>query len=321
MLHKMSTRPCTMCGTGGNPIVASERPCRCWNNKPWMPEDHYTLICCKKCGNLYVDSDVTEEYLENLMAEVVPEFSEKTAYERNEEMEFVRNRELEMNWNMMTKFRKPLRGEKLLDFGSAWGAFGNIAKRDGIIPNGVELQLVAARSSLKLWGEGIVHCGPIENAPFKKNEFQYITAFETLEHLFNPIRVLRELKTFLSKDGILAISVPSADYFIFKYWFYRKQPAGALMRKILPGNMLEGMALIHNHINTFSIKSASLMIEKSGFRIIHIGSIGWRGGRIGKICENIGGLLWSTSRHHIAFAPSILTVSYTHLTLPTIYSV
>jgi 2-polyprenyl-3-methyl-5-hydroxy-6-metoxy-1,4-benzoquinol methylase len=308
MIHKISPRHCTMCGTGGNPIVASEKPCARWNNKPWMPEDHYTLIRCKRCGNLYVDSDVTEEYLDNLQAEVVPEFSEKTIYERNQEAELVRYRELEMNWNMITNIRKPLRGERLLDFGSAWGAFGNIAQRDGIIPNGIELQPSAVRSSLKLWGEGIVHCGPIKNAPFKKGEFQYVTCFETLEHLFNPIGVLRELKQLLSKDGILSISVPSADYFIFKYWFYRKQPAGALMRKILPGNMQEGRVLAHNHINTFSIQSATLMIESSGLRPIHISPIGWRAGRIGRICKKIGSLSCLTSRH-IAFAPSIFIIA------------
>lgn len=76
----------------------------------------------------------------------------------------------------------------------------------------------------KYGGGSKVHVGSLEDAPFEKGEFQYITAFETLEHLRDPIKVLYQMKELLSDDGILAISVPSADYFRFKFWFYRKQP-------------------------------------------------------------------------------------------------
>lgn len=308
-MRNISIRTCRICGSGGNPIIASEQPCALWNISPWMPEGHYTLIRCRRCGNLYVDSDVTEEYLDSLMAEDVPEMKTKTIYGMNQEYELVRNEELKLNWAMIKKMRNPKIGEHLLDLGSAWGAFGSIVQQDGIIPNGIELQPEAVMSSLKLWGEGKVHDGPIYNAPFSKGEFQYITSFETLEHLFDPIKTLKELKRLLSEDGVLAISVPSADYFIFKYWLYRKQPFSAWMREHMPGNMEGGRALVHNHINTFSVKSAKVMMEKAGLKTIYVSSIGWRGGRIGKICRSIGSLLWICSRYNIAFAPSIFIVA------------
>lgn len=274
-----------------------------------MPEGHYTLVRCRICGNLYVDSDVTREYLESLQAEPVPELEDTLCYESTAAKEDVRNSELQQNWEMIKKIRPPSVGDKLLDFGSAWGAFGNIAKKDGVKPNGVELQPPAVRTSIKLWGEGVVHSGPIENAPFAEGEFQYGTSFETLEHLYEPIEVLKKIGTLLSKDGVLAISVPSADYFLFKYWVYRAQPFAGWMRKNMPGNMQGGRVLVHNHINTFSVNSVTLMIEKAGLKVRYIRSIGWRGGHLGKVGRLIAYLLWLFSHKRIAFAPSIFLVA------------
>ena len=160
----------------------------------WMPEGHYTLIRCRSCGDLYVDSDVTEAYLDELQGKANPDFENKTTYEATEEEDRRRSLELQENWDMITQVRRPGQNDKLLDYGCAWGAFGNIAKQAGVIPNGVELQPVGAAYSQKLWGDGsLVHRGPIETAPFNEKSFAYITAFETLEHVFDPIRILGKM--------------------------------------------------------------------------------------------------------------------------------
>jgi len=303
-----SPRPCRICGIYNNPIVASEEPCAGWIDQPWMPEGHYTLIRCQSCGNLYVDSNVTEKYLNDLQSKYDPETEHKTTYEFTEDDDRRRTLELAENWEMLARIRLPGRNDKLLDFGCAWGAFGNIAKKAGVIPNGVELQPAGAAHSQKLWGgESVVHRGPIETAPFDENEFQYITSFETLEHVFDPIRVLKNLKRLLSADGIVVISVPSADYFIFKYWVYRKQPFNEWMRRTFPGNMQGDMVLIHNHINTFSIKAARLLMEKAGLKVVFIAPYcsGLRGGLLGKMIKCIGTLVWLLSFKKIILAPSI----------------
>jgi 2-polyprenyl-3-methyl-5-hydroxy-6-metoxy-1,4-benzoquinol methylase len=267
-----------------------------------MPEGHYTLARCRKCGTLYVDSNVTEEYLDTVQAEFVPDLERSEAYEK------LRAKELEWNWKTMTNIRPPKIGDKLLDFGSQWGDFGLAAQKDGVQPNGVELIPQAVEHALKLWGEGRVHCGPLNEAPFTLGEFQYITAFETLEHLKDPIKVWLQMKPLLADDGIIVFSVPSADYFRFKYWIYRKQPLGTLFRRLMPGNMQEGRVLCHNHINTFSAESAKRMMMRGGFEPIHVAAIGWRGGRIGSVLRLMGDILWTISGRNIAFAPSIFVV-------------
>ena len=74
--------------------------------------------------------------------------------------------------------------------------------------------------------------------------------------------------------------------------------------------MQEGRVLIHNHLNTFSVGSTRLMLEKAGLSVIFISPrvAGLRGGRLGKVLRLFGKILWIVSCKRIAFAPSIFVV-------------
>ncbi len=281
--------------------MGSESPCAVWGSRPWMPEGVYTLARCRTCGTLYVDSDVTEEYLISVQSEFCPEVK------YSEYQSVFRPSEFVVNWQMMKNYRRPQQGDKLLDFGCAFGDFGTLAQKDGVQPNGVELVPQAVQHTLKTWRGGRVHAGSLEDAPFEKGEFQYITAFETLEHLRDPIKTLSQMKEFLSEDGILALSVPSADYFRFKFWFYRKQPLSGLVRRLMPGSMQGDRVLCHPHVYTFSVNSTRRMLELSGFMSIFVKAIGWRG-KIGHIGTPVAHLLELASGGRIAFTPSIFMI-------------
>lgn len=304
-------RPCRICGTTNNPIIASESPCALWGDLPWMPEGHYTNIRCRKCGSHYVDSDVTEQYLDELQATEIVDNVGRTTYQETAERDTIRTAELAENWAMITSVRKPVVGDRLLDFGSAWGAFGSVAQKSGVVPNGIELQAVGAEYSLKAWGAGsAVHQGPIETAPFPAGSFAYVTSFETLEHVFDPIRILKSMARLVQADGVVAISVPSAQYFEFKYWLYRKQIFSSWMMRKAPGNM-QGRVLCHNHITTPSLRSAVLMMEKAGLKVVYAAPYcsGLNGGRLGPILKILGRVAWVTSFKRVIFAPSIFLVA------------
>lgn len=241
---------------------------------------------------------MTDEYLSSTRAE----FSPDVKYSESESV--LRASEFAVNWQIIKDYRSPQRGNRLLDFGCSFGDFRTLVLKDGFQPNHVELINQAAQQSLKKWGDGSkVHVGSLEDAPFEKGEFQYITSFETLEYLRDPIKVLSQMKELLSEDGILAISVPPADYFLFKSLFYRKQPLSELIRRLMQG----GRVLCHNHIYTFSINSAKRILERSGFLPIIVKAIGWRGG-IGRIGIPIARLLKLVSAGRIAFTPSMFVI-------------
>ena len=307
----ISSRPCRICGTTGNRVVASESPCALWGDRPWMPEGHYTNIRCGTCGGHYVDSDVTEQYLDKLQATHIPQNENRVTYQATSERDHIRTAELAENWSMISRIRPPTIGETLLDYGSAWGAFGNATKQSGVIPNGIELQAAGAAVSRQLWGQAsTVHEGSIETAPWPDKSFDYVTSFETLEHVFDPIRILSHMRRLLKDDGVVAISVPSAHYFEFKYWLYRRSPVSSWMMRNLAGNM-EGRVLCHNHITTPSLASTSMMMDKAGLRVVHVEPYcgGLSGGRVGRMLRMAGKVLWRLSSNRIVFAPSIFAVA------------
>jgi len=51
--------------------------------------------------------------------------------------------------------------------------------------------------------------GDAENLPFSDNEFDMVISHESLEHLINPIKGVKEVKRILKPDGIFILSVPS----------------------------------------------------------------------------------------------------------------
>lgn len=304
-------RPCKVCGTTGNRVIASESPCATWGDRPWMPEGHYTNIRCRHCGGHYVDSDVTEAYLDEVQATPIPEHVGRTTYEDNAVRDALRTAELAENWAMIRRVRPPAPGDRLVDYGSAWGAFGSVARRDGVVPNGIELQAAGAAHARAQWGPAsAVHEGPIETAPWPDGWFHYATSFETLEHVFDPIRILSHMRRLVREDGVVAISVPSAHYFAFKFWLYRQSPLAGFMFRRFPGHMT-WRVLCHNHITTPSPTSVRLMMEQAGLRVVRLEPYcsGLSGGWVGRALRVAGQAIWWLSFKRIVFAPSIFAVA------------
>ena len=80
-----------------------------------------------------------------------------------------------------------------------------------------------------------MHQGPLSTATYPIRHFQYITAFETLEHILDPIGALKQFHSWAADDALVAFTVPASDYFHFKYWLLRSSPLSSLLR---PASML-----------------------------------------------------------------------------------
>jgi 2-polyprenyl-3-methyl-5-hydroxy-6-metoxy-1,4-benzoquinol methylase len=198
-----------------------------------------------------------------------------------------------------------------LDVGCQTGEFGLIALRDGIVPYGIEMSEPYADICRHAWGRGSrIHYGSISSADFKPNSFDYITAFETLEHMCDPIEALQKMRSWLKKDGVIAISVPASDYFHFKYWILAKQPASNFIRNALMRSrpFYSRQVLPHTHIYNFSKKSVALMLNKAGFRTIHMSLTGWHG-YMKSILNTTSNMLDFISASRISLAPSIFAIA------------
>lgn len=101
--------------------------------------------------------------------------------------------------------KNKIAGKKVLDFGCGAGGFLHFVNNDTYVANGVELD---KSINTALNQEGITCFKNIEEI---EGKYDFITLFHVLEHLINPLAILRDLKKHLEPNGVILIEVPHAD--------------------------------------------------------------------------------------------------------------
>jgi SAM-dependent methyltransferase len=300
-----------VCHSTPNSLIASEISERRFG-KPVMPEGVYDFARCRDCGTLYVDSDVDEQYLASIYEHETIDTAQdgKAEAEAEAAVREARLPEFRAHWDLMKRHRRPRLGDRLLDMGCQMGDFGALAQADGVEPYGIELsEDYAARCRRRWGGSDRVHRGLLSMARYPDSHFQYITAFETLEHILDPIEALGAFHRWLADDGLVAFSVPSSDYFHFKFWLMRASPVAGIVRRMLMKQraFYATQVLPHTHIYNFSVRSAGQMLKKAGFRPVHIGLTGWHG-PVGRAVDPIARALNALTGGKVSVAPSLIAI-------------
>ena len=89
--------------------------------------------------------------------------------------------------------------KRLLDFGCGFGQFLEMCRLFGLDAHGVD------RSNARRSGAGVQVHAELEEAP---GTFDAITLFEVLEHLDDPLAMLKALKARLNPGGVMIVEVP-----------------------------------------------------------------------------------------------------------------
>jgi 2-polyprenyl-3-methyl-5-hydroxy-6-metoxy-1,4-benzoquinol methylase len=102
-----------------------------------------------------------------------------------------------------------IRKGRLLEIGAGHGHFLDVARRAGWEVTGVEVSREAVRDA-KAWYQGVeVHCGTVEEADLAPASFDLVALWHTLEHLLDPVGVLRRASRLLKRGGMLIVGVPN----------------------------------------------------------------------------------------------------------------
>ncbi|MGI8625432.1 MAG: class I SAM-dependent methyltransferase [Geodermatophilaceae bacterium] len=96
-------------------------------------------------------------------------------------------------------------GQRLLEFGSGYGLFLGAARERGYDVQGVELSRPAAEATARL--DIDVYCGQVVDAPVA-GPYDVICGWDTLEHVPDPLAVLRRIRKLIDEDGTVALSTP-----------------------------------------------------------------------------------------------------------------
>jgi SAM-dependent methyltransferase len=199
--------------------------CGCNSQKPLLTAPdrfhgrsrRYEIAGCSSCG------------LVRLIAPPVPgEMSSHYGQDYHASIEKAGETQLARRWkrhrDTVLSFKD---AGSILDIGCGSGAFLQTLKGPAWRLYGVEMsELVAGRAKVQTGGE--IFVGDPLDAPFLEESFDVITCFHLLEHVYEPLRLLKRIRTWLKPGGFLYVILPNIDSWeakIFRsYWYGLELP-------------------------------------------------------------------------------------------------
>lgn len=154
----------------------------------------------------------------------------------------------------------PLDAKKALDVGCGSGGLGSILRKKGIEVIGIEnSEGLHKEASEKLQQ---VFLADIEKfqIPFSKGYFDCIIYGDVLEHLIEPLAVLKKHKEYLSDNGYVIASVPNVRYY-----------------KLITGLVFSGSwdymdkgILDRSHLRFFALVNLKELFIEAGYEITEV---------------------------------------------------
>jgi 2-polyprenyl-3-methyl-5-hydroxy-6-metoxy-1,4-benzoquinol methylase len=158
----------------------------------------------------------------------------------------------------------PIGARRVLDVGCGGGALGAAlkAERPGCEVVGLEgFPEAAARARARLDDVLCLDLDSLDALPADAGKFDAMVFGDVLEHLLDPVRLLRTLLPALSHDGVLVLSIPNVKHWTVLYpllvkdrWTY--EDAGLLDR---------------THVHLFTGGTAAHMLSELGLDLVHLG--------------------------------------------------
>jgi SAM-dependent methyltransferase len=156
--------------------------------------------------------------------------------------------------------RLPLPGRSLLDVGAHLGRMMVLARDAGWQAEGIELNPRTAAFAAMRTGLP-VHLKNARAVAETGVRYDAVVLTDVLEHIPEPLPVLRDLRRIMKPGGWLAVKVPRGRSQLLK-----QRVRHALSRKHDPG-----IATNYAHVNHFGVGSLRLILRRAGFESVLIG--------------------------------------------------
>lgn len=158
-------------------------------------------------------------------------------------------------WSVLQKIINNKKIKTILDVGCASGTFTNQLTQ--LFPkakiHGVDIYYPAIKFAQQKYPQINFMVADAHQLPFKKNTFDLIICYETIEHVVDPKRVLLEIKKVLRKDGTAIVAMDSGSWlFRVVWWFWEKTK----------GHVWQGA-----HLHPFHHNHLEKVIKQCGFKI------------------------------------------------------
>ncbi|MCU1385426.1 MAG: Methyltransferase type 12 [Acidobacteria bacterium] len=249
VLASAESRRCPLCGAAES---------RTW----FLTQDGYRYDICDQCRMIYIPEVVPMAAWDRYFADI-PDArehlrSQMAATITVDALDAHRVR-FSRYFELIERHGAALRGARLLDIGTYTGGALKIAAERSLEPEGVEGLEEAVQFCRAHRPELRVTLGHAEALPepVRRQGFDLVTMWETLEHTFDPMRALAGAWQALKAGGLLGLTVPNGrnvqcsvlrDYCFFAYGGY------------------QGIG----HVNLFTPETLADVLDRSGFDLVYL---------------------------------------------------
>lgn len=187
---------CRICGVGGGVVLASPAP--------------WTFLGCDTCGTRWVEPMPAGAAIEDADAHYTEAYYAGSARPNESAHEASTQRVMTAR---VERIESALgRSGRMLDVGCATGAQLRAARERGWDVVGVEVSSRAAEAARATGLEVVT--ATLEGASFAASSFDAVVLSHVLEHVPDPVGLLREVRRVLRPDGVVALALPNADGFV-----------------------------------------------------------------------------------------------------------
>jgi SAM-dependent methyltransferase len=183
------------------------------------PEMAFVLRGCQDCGFSFSSPQPNEEWLSQLYGKTSDSYFTPLGEGSPERQAFYRRVQTAVMERGIEKGR-------VLDIGCGTGE-ALASWREGFVRHGVEPSRFAAERARATAGAD-VHVGTLETARYPSGYFDVVTAFDVLEHLPDPRRLLQEVARVLRPGGLLVVETGNIHSLNARlaagHWYYVRLP-------------------------------------------------------------------------------------------------
>jgi 2-polyprenyl-3-methyl-5-hydroxy-6-metoxy-1,4-benzoquinol methylase len=211
-------------------------------------EGNFAWQKCSQCGLLYLSPRPTQTKINDYYLSNYAAYRPAIDDEKSSIMRWKRRRNLKGSIDVI-KHHHPTPG-RVLDVGCATGNYLAELHNLGWEVTGVELNDEAATYAQQRFGINIF-IGDLLESQFPENHFDVVTLWDVLEHTFDPLAIMNEIKRILKPNGLVAFSIPNPK----STW--AKRFGAAWIGYDSP-----------RHLYLFHNKSLALLLAQSGFDLV-----------------------------------------------------
>jgi 2-polyprenyl-3-methyl-5-hydroxy-6-metoxy-1,4-benzoquinol methylase len=217
------------------------------DEKPLLSKDGFAVVRCGACGLAYVNPRLTPEALRDLYH--AQEISPAEYYVRTAKQDA---RSFAKRLALIERYHTP---GSLLDIGCGPGTFSAEARRRGWRTRGLDLnpESVAHCRTLGL----DVACDGFPSPAVASEKFDAVVMNDFLEHVPDPVGVLRAAKGLLAPQGVLFISTPDI---------------GSLMARATGARWLHLKP--NEHLLYFDRRTIRDVLARAGFTVEYVRAVG-----------------------------------------------